>query len=110
MTPYLWDILAELDKEVWDTEQVFKEYVNGIIEETEVLLTNSSGFESTLVKAVAQYEDKASELILETIEKYNLPIKLMKLNQLKLRNKIYLEEISNKQSASKHNDIKNNNG
>lgn len=108
MTPYLWDILAELDRDVWDTELVFKEYVNGIIQDTEVLLTNSTGFESTLVKAVSQYEDKASELILDVIEKYNLPSKLMKLNQLKLRNKVYVDEIA-KQPASKQSDSRTNN-
>ena len=106
MTPYLWDILAELDRDINDTECVFKEYVNGIIEDTTVILTRSSEFESALVKAVTLYEEQASELILDIIEKYNLPTKLMKLNQLKLRNKVFIEEIVNSQPLNKHPDNK----
>jgi len=69
MTPALLDILTDADKDILRTEKVFYNYVNSIMQEFNIPLTNDPDLVSAIVKEVDLYESRACNCILDTLEK-----------------------------------------
>lgn len=82
MTPTLIDILMEEDKGILKTEKVFYNYINNIVTEVNIPLTNDQAFVASISKKVDAYEAKTSETILESLEKSEIPAILLTMNQL----------------------------
>lgn len=89
MTPLLCDILSQADTDVLQTEQVLYHFINKMMEESDLPLTNDPNFVAAVVKIVERYETKASEVIMETLEDFHIPEKLLKLHQHKIKNELF---------------------
>ena len=66
---------------------MFYNFINDVIEETDIALTNDPDFVKSLIKDIDLYEKEATNILLENLIKYEVPNKLMTIHQSKLNNK-----------------------
>lgn len=97
--------MSEFDKEILKTEKTIYNFVNNIKNETGIPFTNDQEFCNTLQKKITDYEKNAAEIILKNLEKHELPSKLMRMNQFKLKNKFYSKVMSRSEERSRKNQL-----
>ena len=85
MSPDLIDFLISTDQMIKDSTLIFLEYVNQIMDETEIPLTNDPDFIASVFKIVKDYETKAAEITLENLENLEIPQKYMLVDKVNSR-------------------------
>ncbi|CAI2371008.1 unnamed protein product [Moneuplotes crassus] len=89
MTPALLEILKDEDKHILRAEKCFYSFINEVMQEFDIPLTNDPDFVKCLLEDIDLYEKEATEIIFKNLEKYHVPNKLMMIHQNNLRNKFY---------------------